>query len=152
MIDKIKKFAGCSNGKTPKSDYLDEKSDNVAITQNFYIDKSTTSVTKTKIVESVLTRTNVEGSNIHNKSEEQRSDSNLTPKNNNARNCNPNCPCWGQSTKLPRICPICGFIFKKNWWGIDAHYEAHKREGHKDAQEEYQAWRSRMCDEHKPGK
>lgn len=54
MIDKIKKFAGCSNGKTPKSDSLDEKSDNVAITQNFYIDKSTTSVTKTKIVESVL--------------------------------------------------------------------------------------------------
>ena len=149
MIEKIKKFAGRSNDKSLKSNSksLDEKSDSPTITQNFYVDKSTTNIR-----ESYLNRTNVGGSNIPEKSEKRRNDSMSTSKKNSTKGCNPNCPCWGQSTELPRICPICGFIFKKNWWGIDAHYEAHKREGHKDAQEEYQVWRSRMCDEHKPGK
>lgn len=61
--------------------------------------------------------------------------------------CNENCPCWGKNITHPRICPICGHIFKGNGWdGIDAHYKARHE---KETGELYKDWWSRMCDDHK---
>jgi hypothetical protein len=62
--------------------------------------------------------------------------------------CNSHCPCWNKNINHPRKCPICGQIFNgKGWEGIDEHYK--KKHKEVNAQEPYEMWWSRMCEEHR---
>lgn len=64
--------------------------------------------------------------------------------------CNPSCPCWNKPFGKPKVCPICGHVFKGNRWeGIDAHYKAnHEKENGID----YDEWWGKMCEDHKGDK
>ena len=49
------------------------------------------------------------------------------------RGCSELCPCWGQPFERPRVCPLCGHIFKGNGWdGIDPHYKSKHETRHGD--------------------
>ena len=61
--------------------------------------------------------------------------------------CNENCPCWGQPTARPRLCPICDHLFRGNGWdGIDKHY---RTQHEKQTGELYEDWWNRICQQHK---
>lgn len=61
--------------------------------------------------------------------------------------CNPNCTCWNERITLPRVCPLCGYVFQGNGWdGVDAHYKANHE---KVTGEPYRHWFDRMCKDHR---
>jgi len=60
--------------------------------------------------------------------------------------CTPDCPCHGQPTERPRVCPLDGHVFRGSGWdGIDAHYRAKHEEGG----ESYEVWWQRICQDHR---
>ena len=134
MIKKIKKIIGLN------ADNSQSNKDTTYVDNRTYVCAN----------DSVFTRPNIGTSNLNNSSKPIKENVTDTSKRKNElNNCNPNCPCWGQSITLPRKCPICGYEFKRHWWGIDRHYET---EHESDLGMSYQEWRSQMCDEHRPGK
>ena len=59
--------------------------------------------------------------------------------------CNSGCPMLGRANELPRVCPLCDFVFEHGWLGVDAHYRSvHER----STSILYREWRATFCEIH----